>query len=89
MYVRIRNLNVLVDLQLRQFDQTIVPILLYACGIWGLEDVQLIENIHTDILRKTLTMYAIILIVRRIWKICTYDKCTCQNGLLLAQNDNR
>lgn len=51
LYRRIRNLNLPIDLQLLLFDQTILPIALYACEIWGFENTQLIENLHNEFLR--------------------------------------
>ena len=35
LYKRIRNLNLPIDLQIKLFDHTIAPILLYGCEIWG------------------------------------------------------
>ena len=52
LFCRINNLHLPVDLQLQLFDNTIVPILTYACEIWGFECLDLIENVHTDFLRK-------------------------------------
>ena len=45
---RIVNLNLPIDCQLKLFDQTVVPILLYACEICGFENMYLIEKIHLD-----------------------------------------
>ena len=39
LYVKIRNLNLPLDCQLKLFDNTVVPILLYACEIWGYGDL--------------------------------------------------
>lgn len=52
LYTRIYNIDLPVDLQLKLFDQTIVPILLYNCEAWGFENLDLIEKIHTSFLRK-------------------------------------
>ena len=51
LYKRIRNLNLPVDLQLLLFDQTILPIALYACEVWGFENIQLIEKLQNEFLR--------------------------------------
>ena len=42
---RIVNLNLPIDCQLKLFDQTVVPILLYDCEICGCENMYLIEKI--------------------------------------------
>ena len=52
LYKRIFNLNLPIDLQLKLFDQTILPILTYSCEIWGFENIDMIERIHSDFLRK-------------------------------------
>ena len=49
---RIRTLNIPLDLQLKLFDNTIVPILLYGSEIWGFENTGLIEKLQNDFLRK-------------------------------------
>ena len=51
LYKRIHNLNLPVDLQLLLFDQTILPIALYACEVWGFENIQLIEKLQNEFLR--------------------------------------
>jgi hypothetical protein len=52
LFKRLNNLNLPVDLALKLFDNTIVPILIYSSEIWGYEDLTLIERVHTDFLRK-------------------------------------
>jgi hypothetical protein len=52
LYTRIRNLDLPVDLQLKLFDQTIVPILTYNCEIWGIENLDIIEKVQNEFLRK-------------------------------------
>ena len=56
LYKRIRNLNLPTDLQLKLFDHTIIPILLYGCEVWGYQNVQIIENLHNDFLRNILNL---------------------------------
>jgi hypothetical protein len=46
LYTRIANLDLPVDLQLKLFDQTIVPILTYNCEVWGFENLELIEKVQ-------------------------------------------
>ena len=51
LYKRIQNLNFPVDLQLLLFDQTILPIALYACEVWGFENIQPIKKLQNEFLR--------------------------------------
>lgn len=50
------NLHLPIDCQLKLFDQTIVPILLYGCELSGFENQFTIEKIHLDFLRSVLKM---------------------------------
>ena len=52
LYMRINNLDLPIDLQLKVFDHTVLPIMLYSCEIWGMENVQILERIHADFLRR-------------------------------------
>ncbi|MES9881385.1 MAG: reverse transcriptase family protein [Sedimenticola sp.] len=52
LYSRINNSDIPIDLQLKLFDHTIVPILTYGCEVWGFESLKIIEKIHNDFLRK-------------------------------------
>ena len=49
-YKRICNLHIPIDLQIQLFDQTILPILLYGCEIWGFQNVKMIENVYNQFL---------------------------------------
>ena len=49
---RVRKLNLLLDLQLKVFYHTIIPILLYGCEVWGIENTDIIERLHNEFLRK-------------------------------------
>ena len=53
---RIVNLNLPIDCQLKLFDQTVVPILLYASEIYGFENIHSIEKIHLDFLKSILKL---------------------------------
>ena len=53
---RIVNLRLPVDCQLKLFDQTIVPILLYGSETFGFENLQPLEKIHLDFLKSILRM---------------------------------
>ena len=52
LYKRIRYFNLPLKLQIKLFDHTIVPILLYGNEIWGFENTDLIEKLHNEFLRK-------------------------------------
>ena len=52
LYIRIKNLDLPFDLQLKLFDHTILPILTYASEVWGFENLDMIEKVHNDFLRK-------------------------------------
>ena len=47
-----RALNLPLDLQLKLFDHTVVPILLYGAEIWGHESHVVQEKVHVEFLRK-------------------------------------
>ena len=47
-----RPLNLPLDLQLKLFDHTFVPILLYGEEIWGHESHEVQEKVHVEFLRK-------------------------------------
>ena len=49
---RIQNLDLPLDLQLKLFDHTVLPVLTYGCEIWGYENTEHIEKVHNDFLRK-------------------------------------
>ena len=44
LFLRINSLDLPLDLQLKLFDATIVPILTYGCEIWGFENLDLVEQ---------------------------------------------
>lgn len=52
LYTKSRNFGLPVDLTLKLFDHTIVPILTYGSEIWGYENLEIIEKVHNDFLRK-------------------------------------
>ena len=49
--LRIRNLNLPIDLQLQLFEHTILPIALYGCEIWAFENIYIIEKLQTEFFR--------------------------------------
>ena len=50
------NLNLPIDCQLKLFDQTVVPILLYGSEIFGHENLYQLERIHLDFLKSILKL---------------------------------
>ena len=52
LFSRINNFYLPTDLQLKLFDHTVLPILTYACEIWGYENLDMIEKVHTELLRN-------------------------------------
>ena len=56
LYGKVRNINIPVDLQLKLFDSLIEPILLYACEVWGFENIDILERIHLQFLKRTLSV---------------------------------
>ena len=50
--LRIRNLNLPIDLQLKLFDHTIIPILTYSCEVIGYENYQMLELVQNKFLRS-------------------------------------
>ncbi|KAL4233948.1 hypothetical protein ACF0H5_005603 [Mactra antiquata] len=54
LYVKLRNLDLPLDCVLKLFDNTVVPVLLYACEIWGYGDLSSIEKVQTDFLKYIL-----------------------------------
>lgn len=52
--LRINNLNLPIDLQLKLFDHTVLPIMTYGCEVWGFENCKILEPIHNQFLRSIL-----------------------------------
>ncbi|MES9880523.1 MAG: reverse transcriptase family protein [Sedimenticola sp.] len=52
LYSRINNIDIPIDLQLKLFDHTILPILTYGSEVWGFENLEIIERIHLNFLRR-------------------------------------
>ena len=66
---RIVNLQLPVDCQLKLFDQTIVPILLYGSEVCGFENLHVIEKIHLDFLKSILKMKKMYTACYGLWRI--------------------
>lgn len=52
LFTRMNNLDIPIDLQLKLCDHTVLLISTYACEVWGYENLDLIEKVHNDFLRK-------------------------------------
>ena len=50
------NLHLSIDCRPKLFDQTVVPILLYGCEVYGFENIYSIEKIHLDFLKSILKL---------------------------------
>ena len=42
-----RRLKLPTDIMLKVFDSCVAPILLYGCEVWGYENTDIIEKVHT------------------------------------------
>ena len=51
-YIKTNNLDIPLDLQIKLFDHTILPILTYGCEVWGYENIAILEKVHNDFLRR-------------------------------------
>ena len=51
-YIKTNKLHIPLDLQIKLFDHTIVPILTYGCEVLGYENIAIIEKVHNDFLRR-------------------------------------
>ena len=60
-------LDLLLDLQLKLFDHTVVPILLYGAEIWGHESHESQEKVHVEFFRKITKAKKINPMVHVIW----------------------
>ena len=64
--MRIKNLDLPIDLQLKFFDNTILPILTYGCEVFGFEDCKMLEAIQNQFLlslthlRKSTPLYMVL-----------------------------
>lgn len=50
--IRAKNLDLPLDLQIKLFDNTVLPILTYGCEIFGYENIEILERVHLEFLRK-------------------------------------
>ena len=52
LFMRAKNLDLPLDLQLKRFDNTVLPILTLGSEFWGYESLEMLERVHTDFLRR-------------------------------------
>ena len=52
LFVRSNNLDLPIDLQIKLFDNMILPILTFGCEIFGYEKIDILEGVHLEFLRK-------------------------------------
>ena len=52
LFTRMNNLDLPLDLQLKLFDHTVLPILTYSSEVWGYENLDLLEKVLNDFLGK-------------------------------------
>jgi hypothetical protein len=54
LFSKIRNADLPIDLSIKLFDHTVLPILTYGSEIFGFENLDMLESVHNDFLRKLL-----------------------------------
>ena len=52
LFMRANNLDPPLDLQLKLFDKTVLPILTYGSEVWGYEGLDMLERVHTNFMRR-------------------------------------
>lgn len=52
LYTRVNNSDLPIDLVIKLFDHTVLPILTYGSEIFGFENIEILEKVHNDFLRK-------------------------------------
>ena len=52
LYTRSNNSDLPIDLVFILFDHTVLPILTYGSEIFGFENIDILEKVHNDFLRK-------------------------------------
>ena len=81
-----RRLKLPTDIMLKLFDSCVAPILLYGCEVWGYENTDIIEKVHTKFCKfifgvsKCSHNYANIWRARTLTAINHYKT---ENGMLL------
>lgn len=52
LFTKINNSDLPIDLILKLFDHTVLPILTYGCEVFGYENIDILERVHNNFLRK-------------------------------------
>lgn len=52
-----RRLKLPIDIQLELFDRTVLPIMLYACEVWGTENFEILELLYRKFLKFALNVH--------------------------------
>ena len=52
LFIRSNNLDLPLDLQIKLFDNMILPILTYGSEVFGYENTEILEGVHLQFLRK-------------------------------------
>ena len=52
LFTKVNNSNLPLDLVLKLFDHTLLPILTYGSEVFGFESLEILEKVHTNFLRK-------------------------------------
>ena len=55
LFTGINNLDIPIDLRLKPFNNTVVPVLTYGSEVWGYENLDMIEKVHTDFFLRKIT----------------------------------
>lgn len=71
---KIRTFNLPIDCQLDLFDKVVVPVLLYACEVWGYENIEIIERVHLKFLKHILNLKSCHLVT---WYMVKLDDFLC------------
>jgi hypothetical protein len=50
-----RDLQPPIDIMLTIFDACVLPILVHGCEVWGHENVDILEKVHTEYLKDLIT----------------------------------
>ena len=87
LFTRINNLDIPLNLQLKLFDNTFVPILTYGSEVWGYDNSDLIEKVRNDFLRKITRSkkYTAIYAAGKTGSLSVKNYYNCQDGGLLEQ----
>lgn len=52
LFTRVNNADIPIDLVIKLFDHTVLPVLTYGSEIYGFENLDMLEKVHNDFLRK-------------------------------------